>query len=427
MDLIRLSNDNLELTFDKKSGALIGLTAIQTGWEILNRPNLGLSFRLLVPLPERRNNPVFGEKQILTSIDIQKDSVTFVWEKINSEYGGILDIEVTLEVNVTGPQVVYSMEIDNKSRFTVENIYCPYIGDIQHPENAKWLKSFIFDYAAAVEWHIWPKYENLSAYHGADYPTQYSETSVATGAPMTPYCLLRSPEMGLYVGICEESPELVAWNTELRPGYDSSIDSHVPERNEISGLDVSTRFAAVHVPFILPGEKRQLPSIALQAYEGGWQNGVDIYTKWRGSRVKKPAIPEWVNEPHSWLQLHINSPEDELRIKFKDLPEVAEACVRHGVKAIQLVGWTSGGQDKDNPSHNPDPRLGTFEELKEAIQAIKEMGVKIILFAKFTWADRSTDWFRKELVKYAMKPYFTCTPSGMNKFTPLGSFGNQFT
>ncbi|MCK5249043.1 MAG: hypothetical protein KAJ98_03710, partial [Spirochaetaceae bacterium] len=212
--------------------------------------------------------------------------------------------------------------------------------------------------------------------------------------------------MGLYVGICEESPELVAWNTELRPGYDSSIDSHVPGQSEISGHSVATRFAAVHIPFIQPGEKRQLPSIALQAFEGGWQNGVDIYKKWRETWAKKPDIPEWVENPHSWLQLHINSPEDELRIKFKDLPEVAEACVRHGVKAIQLVGWTSGGQDKDNPSHNPDPRLGTFEELKEAIQAIKEMDVKIILFAKFTWADRSTDWFREELVKYAIKdPY----------------------
>ena len=34
------------------------------------------------------------------------------------------------------------------------------------------------------------------------------------------------------------------------------------------------------------------------------------------------------------------------------------------------------------------------------------MGIHIILFNKYTWADRSTDWFRKELIKYAIKdPY----------------------
>ena len=81
------------------------------------------------------------------------------------------------------------------------------------------------------------------------------------------------------------------------------------------------------------------------------------------------AAPQWAREPHSWQQLHINSPEDELRLKFIDLPEVAAECKKHGVKAIQLVGWNDGGQDQGNPSHSPDPRLGTSEELKEAIKA----------------------------------------------------------
>jgi hypothetical protein len=102
----------------------------------------------------------------------------------------------------------------------------------------------------------------------------------------------------------------------------------------------------------------------------------------------------------------INSPEDELRICFKDLPQVGEACVKHGVKAIQLVGWNDGGQDQGNPLHSPDPRLGTFEELQEAIAKIQAMGVKLILFAKFTWADRAMEWFRNDLHKLSVKdPY----------------------
>ena len=48
-DLV-LQNDTLRLTFDRARGALVGLAAVQTGWEILDRPHLGLSFRLLVPL-----------------------------------------------------------------------------------------------------------------------------------------------------------------------------------------------------------------------------------------------------------------------------------------------------------------------------------------------------------------------------------------
>jgi hypothetical protein len=114
----------------------------------------------------------------------------------------------------------------------------------------------------------------------------------------------------------------------------------------------------------------------------------------------------WAREPHAWQQIHINSPEDELRVRFTDLPKIGEECARHGVKAIQLVGWNDGGQDQGNPSHNPDPRLGTWDEFKAAIAKIQAIGVKLILFAKFTWADRGTEWFRKELVKMAIKdPY----------------------
>ncbi len=69
-----------------------------------------------------------------------------------------------------------------------------------------------------------------------------------------------------------------------------------------------------------------------------------------------PAVPpDRVRDPHAWLQIHMNSPEDELRFRFTDLVQVGEECARHGVRAIQLVGWNDGGQDQNNPSHDPDP------------------------------------------------------------------------
>ena len=52
MDSLALENDTLRLEFDRKNGALIRLTSTETGWPILDRPNLGLSFRLLVPIED---------------------------------------------------------------------------------------------------------------------------------------------------------------------------------------------------------------------------------------------------------------------------------------------------------------------------------------------------------------------------------------
>ncbi len=408
-NIINLQNDNLRLSFDPQTGCLIGLTAVESDWRILDRPQVGLSFRLLVPLSdEHRNNPVYGEKQTVASIQVAEDQrkATFVWDGVDSEVGGHLDIKLTLEVRLDQRRAIFAMKVENRSSYIVENVYCPYLGDLQAPLKAEYLKTFSSNYGTASEFSLWPTYQNLRGYFGVDFPTQFAPWSSNVGTPMTPYILLRSADQGLYAGAVDSSTELVAWHTELRPGYGSSIDARLPEDRSIAGKDVVTRFAAVHLPYIQSGETRALTPIMLEAYQGGWQAGVDVYKKWLGSWFKPAPIPEWASQPHAWQQLHINSPEDELRIKFRDLPKVGEECARHGVKAIQLVGWNDGGQDQGNPSHDPDPRLGTFAELKEAIARIQAMGVNIILFSKFTWADRATEWFRNELVRQAIKdPY----------------------
>jgi hypothetical protein len=409
MDTFTLENDTLRLEFDRQNGALVGLTAVKSGWHILDRPQVGLSFRLLVPLSEEhRNNPVFGEKQPVSQVSVAPDkrSATFVWDGVTPEAGGRLDIRLTLKVTLSARQSVYAMTVENHSPFAVENVYCPYLGDVQHPAQAEYFKTFSSNYGTVSEFPLWPTFQNLRGYFGVDYPTQFAPWSSNVGAPMTPYMLLRGQDEGLYAGVASSASELVAWHAELRPGYGSSIDARVPESRTIAGQEVVTRFAAVHLPYILPGETRALTPVALEAYQGGWQAGVDIYKQWLAQWFKPAPLPDWARHPHAWQQLHINSPEDELRIPFRDLPKIGEECARHGVKAIQLVGWNDGGQDQGNPSHDPDPRLGTFAELKAAIASIQAMGVKLILFSKFTWADRGTERFRKDLVRLAIKdPY----------------------
>jgi hypothetical protein len=299
MNTILLENDTLRLEFSGQTGALIGLTAVQTGWKLLDRPQLGLSFRLLCPLPGRRNNPVYGEKQPLTDLQVEAGGrkATFTWDGLVSEYGGPQAIRVTQVVNLSDRQAIFTTTLENHSALVVENVYSPYLGDIQHPVGEQWFKTFMYNYGSAVEWSLWPKYDNLRGYFGVDYPTQFASWTPGTGAPMSPFILLRGPGQGIYVGIASPSPELVAWHTELRPGYGSSIDARVPEERSISGLDVATRFAAVHVPYIQPGETRTLTPVALEPYQGGWQQGVDIYKTWRSTWMKPAEPPDWARQP----------------------------------------------------------------------------------------------------------------------------------
>ena len=133
MSPIILENEALHLEFDPDNGALTKLVAVETGWEILSRPHLGLSFRLLVPLPQQRDNPVFGEKQHLSGMQKTASSVTFTWDSVTSEYGGIHKIKLTLQIALDKRQARYQMTVENHSDCMVENVYCPYFGDLQRP------------------------------------------------------------------------------------------------------------------------------------------------------------------------------------------------------------------------------------------------------------------------------------------------------
>jgi hypothetical protein len=202
MDTFTLQNQTLQLNFDPQTGALVGIFARELNWPILTPAHAGLSFRLLVPLSdEKRDNPVFGEKQTLTRLDAAPDGqkVRFTWEDVVSEAGGSLQVKINLEVVLSERQAIFTPSIENHSVYVVENVYCPYLGDVQHPAEAEWFKTFLYTYATANEWALWPTYQNLRGYYGVDYPTQFHPSAPFVGAPMSPFILLRSDQKGLSV------------------------------------------------------------------------------------------------------------------------------------------------------------------------------------------------------------------------------------
>ena len=271
------------------------------------------------------------------------------------------------------------------------------------PDNKEKLECLRVGYSGMDRNPLLPEFPNWKGYYGVDYPTMMFNIPEL-------FMLVATPSQGLYIGCHDISlKELVSYTFELKPGWGLSTWGWIgefPKEGETGAIPARVEFRIWHFPFVNSNETATLSPIVLNPYKGSWQYGVDNYKAWRKTWFKYPNTPQWAKEVHSWQQLHINSPEDELRCQYKDLVKYGAECAKHGVKAIQLVGWNNGGQDRGNPSHDTDPRLGTWKDLKDAIAKIEAMGVHIILFNKYTWADRSTDWFRKDLIKYACKdPY----------------------
>jgi hypothetical protein len=291
---IRLEGDGIRVGIDRGTGAVAEVVATRTGWRVQDRAALAVGFRLLIPLPGRRNNLAYGEEQAAPRVEESADGseVELYWPEVRSRHGGVHAIGVTQRISVRGAAVVFATTIDNRSDRTVENVWAPCLGDLRAPAPDDELRSFCGSYGTASELRMWPEFENNCGYWGVDHPTQLAHRDASGGlVPVSPYLLVLARGQGLYVGVAERRYDLVSWRAELVPGHRDSIGERAPD-------DAAIRFSTVHVPYVAPGEVRTLTPVTLQAFEGDWHAGVDLHRRSLDAWLSRPAPPDWAGEPH---------------------------------------------------------------------------------------------------------------------------------
>jgi hypothetical protein len=394
---IVLEDREVLIAFDADSGALTRFHRKSTQWAIQRRPELGISFRLLAPLPDRRDNFVLGQKQRAVEVKKLSDQqVRLQWKNLVSEHGGVLPMTFTALVTLDSGAVTFDSSLINDSPLTVETIDYPYLGDLSSPARDTPMRSDHMWYDNLVGNELYPDFSNEKGYWGVDFPTKTIESKQSL------FCLIQTPQEGIYVEMHDPTqPYLLEFTFEQHPGVLDSVGNVVPNEDEISGIPVHLEFRTCHFVFAHPKSAKKLVPVVLRCYSGDWHAGVDLYKQWRATWFKQPAIAAWVKDVNSWQQLQVNTPEQDYSIPYRDLTQYIDECVANGVGAIQLVGWNIEGQDGGDPSLDIDPGLGTWQQLHDAVAYAQGKGVKMIMFGKLNWADMTTEWFKKELYKYS--------------------------
>ena len=256
-----------------------------THWVIERRPELGVSFRLFAPLPDRRYNPVLGQKQHAVEVKkVSSKEIKLQWKNLASENGGALPMTLTADVTLTNGVLTFGATLENDSPLTVETIDYPYLGDLNPPARdsllvARTLRDNKMDDLQSNE--IYPHFRNEKGYWGVDFPTKTLE------AQQSLFCLLQAPEQGLYLEM--DNPKAayrMEYTFEQHPGVISSANSLVPPEDFISGFPVHLEFRLCHFIFAKPHSTTKLIPIILRCYKGEWQQGVDLF-KQRGSMLNR--------------------------------------------------------------------------------------------------------------------------------------------
>jgi Domain of unknown function (DUF6259) len=417
---IILQDKKILVAFDSETGALVRMEDKSTNWMIERRAELGISFRLFVPMPNRRYNFVLGQQQKADKVEkISDNKIVIEWKNLKSEHAGILPITIDATVTLKDGVVTFDATVKNNSDLTIDY---PYFGDLNPPSKNTSLSVRTMRYDNLKSDEIYPHFGNGKGYWGDFYPTKTFASSYSL------FCLIQSSHEGLYIEMRNNPSYLLQYAFEQHPGVISNVTNMVSKQDSIEGkplvddgyaktVQVHLNFRTCHFIYAHPHTTKKLAPVVVECYKGDWHSGVDLYKHWRATWYKEPSIPDWVKGVNTWQQLQINSPAEDYRVPYDSLVKYGRECAKNGVKAIQLVGWNKGGQDGGNPSMDTDPGLGTWQQLYNAIQKIQGMGVKIILFDKFPWADMTTEWYKTELYKYAtLDPYGIPYQSGGDSY-----------
>ncbi len=394
-DLLHLESDSLLVAIDRETGCVNRIESKDHAWKLG-----GAGMRLHVPAPEHRFHYLTERHTGKPHIESESRQATIVWAGFESDRMGRLDIEVKQSVRLEGGGVHFSYEIRNGSPAIIESYTYPRLKGLRPPDHDKSMRQVAWSYSGMGSASLWPQFGNEVGYYGYDTPAQLRHLGTDSQ-----FCMVLSDSRGLYVGYHDRGQkQTVQVCFSLSPAYTDSYNaSAIGPAGKVadSAVGIDPNFLC----FVQAGAIQRSEELVLEPFTGDWHVGADLYKAWRRTWFTAPKMPAWVRDVHSWQQIQINSAEDRLEFPYKDLVKVAEACRQWGVKAIQLTGWQIGGQDRDFPLHDTDPRLGTAEEFKEAIAASRKIGVEIVLFNKYAWADVTAPDF-SEFRKYAIEdPY----------------------
>jgi hypothetical protein len=264
---ITLEDKWVLVSFDSDSGALTRFEDKSAQWLIERRPEFGVSFRLFAPLPNRRYNPVFGQKQHAAEVTkVSDNEIRIRWENLVSENGGVLPMSFASDITLTNGVLKFAAILKNDSDLTVETVDYPYFGDFNPPSRDSSMSVYTTMKGQLQPDELYPHFRNEKGYWGVTWPTKMLEPQNSH------YCLIKSPGEILYVGTARHPNYRVQYVFEQHPGVISGMTGLVPQSDEISGIPVHLEFRVCHFVFAGPHSTTTLAPVVVKRQPGELRN-----------------------------------------------------------------------------------------------------------------------------------------------------------
>lgn len=382
----RIATDAVTLEVDRSTGSLIALAHAPLGISLIAEPRLAASFELLLRTPGFRGRRLAGVAQAPPRIDVEPEALTIAWDAL-ADADGDYAVAVEQRIAVEGDTVTFVTHVRNESPHVVEELKSPLLGGLA---NAAEADDWILQYQDRWRAERRRFYREFPSDQMERYPVQLHPVSAL------PWCSLYDERRrrGVYLGVHDPEVRLSMLLDGLHPT--SAYPSRWPSAEEAEDREpIGALLGWGHFPFVQPGTSWTSPPVVVHFHEGTWWEAADYYRDWFTTHWPLDKRDSWLYREDAWQSTIVSFPDDTVNYRFADLPRLAADAKAYGINVLQLDGWDVGGLDRGYPEYEPDPRLGTRQELIDAIAACQAQGVRVMLFANAQIVNTEADEYRE--------------------------------
>jgi hypothetical protein len=371
-----LDNDHLRLEVDRAHGTIARIVDKPGEIQLAPVQELADSFRLVLRGADKTTKTIFGRDQRLSAFSERDNGFDLMWSgPLLDSDGRPHDILARMEVRLAGPALEFQLFVENHTECQVIQAWYPLIGGLSRfgrgPEVGE--PCVMFPTSAPTIRKLAAPLDELTLAYPGQMNMSYSS---------------------VYNPRCNRALYFASHDTVARLKYYHVFAQPSPAGNEV--------FACIqHVPCTPPGQGFAGSPVVVRFHAGTWREAGPLYRDWftRTFSLMDPAR-NWIRRQAFVQDTMFLLPEGTLNLTYHDIPRWAQDARDHGITAMLISGWHRGGHDNGYPHYEPDPRLGTYEDLRRALAECHSMGVRVYFFVNYQQAMIESQWFKDELHQY---------------------------
>lgn len=393
------------LRLSEENGDLIGLHWKSPQFEVIGEPRLGENFRILIPEAGYEANYFNSRDQRVSRIEAIPDGVLCTYDALHNDRE-TLPVRVRYRIEAADGQIHFSITIDNPTNRKLAEVMYGIIGGQKGIGDRLDTKSMVpggnDNLSPVLFTRFRPGYFGGGGNFGIPYDGM---TFTYPGAMSMGWIDIYNPTAGIGYYYADQDPDtrLMLLDVELRPyATGAKIEDNWPDPSELPpGEPIGLTMGWVNMPYLSNGTFTSGP-VALEVHKGDWRQASRIYRSWFDRYFTVARPPDWLRKENAWQSIILSNGEDVVAHRFSELPKLAADAKKYGITTFEILGWDIGGIDRGYPQYQPDPRLGTPEEFRDALAKMRAMGVHPLIFTNVDVADTATPLFQNQLKQYAV-------------------------